>query len=286
MQVTTLDPMAKTQPKEGYRADFFGKPAYLTVSGQLHGECLAHSHAKIYTFGPTFRAENSHTSRHLADFWLVEPEIAFFDLNDNMSLAEEFLKFLTRETLKQCSDELKFFAEFYQLDITRLEKLVNSTFTRISYTEAIEILLKSGQTFEYPVEWGCDLQTEHERYLVEKVFNGPTFVYDYPKDRKAFYMRVNEDRKTVAAMDLLVPGVGEIMGGSQREERLSVLESRMAEQHIGRENLEWYLDLRRYGTVVHSGFGLGFERAVMYLTGMQNIRDVILFPRYPQSIQY
>jgi len=288
-RVTTLD-LAKL-PREGspirYELDFFGKPTYLTVSGQLEGEIFACSLGKIYTFGPTFRAENSNTSRHLAEFWMVEPEMAFFDLADNMDLAERFLKRIFRDTLEQCPEDMAFFNEHYdKTTIETLEKIVTSDFRRLPYTEAVEILQKSDEKFEFPVEWGIDLQSEHERFLTEKHFQGPVILHDYPRTLKPFYMRVNDDGRTVRAMDVLVPKVGEIIGGSQREERLDVLTGRMQEQHLKPEDYWWYLDLRRFGTVPHAGFGLGLERAVQFITGMANIRDVIPFPRTPGSAEF
>ncbi|TMQ30218.1 MAG: asparagine--tRNA ligase [Planctomycetota bacterium] len=275
-KVTTLD-LAKV-PQQGpavdHTQDFFGRPTYLTVSGQLEAEIFACSLGKVYTFGPTFRAENSNTSRHLAEFWMVEPEMAFFDLTDNMDLAEAFLKRIFRDVLERCSEDMKFFNErIDQTAIATLEGVANSQFVRLSYTEAVDLLQKSGATFEFPVAWGNDLQAEHERYLTEQTFKKP-------------YMRVNDDGKTVRAMDVLVPRVGEIIGGSQREERLDVLERRMREQNLNPESYWWYLDLRRYGTVPHSGFGLGLERTIQFATGMANIRDVIPFPRTPGSADF
>jgi asparaginyl-tRNA synthetase len=288
-KVTTLD-LAKV-PREGpgidFKQDFFGRPSYLTVSGQLEAEIFACALGKVYTFGPTFRAENSNTARHLAEFWMVEPEMAFYDLNDNMDLAEAFLKRIFRDALERCAEDMHFFAE--RIDptaITTLENIVNSQFVRLPYTEAIDVLQKSGATFEFPVAWGNDLQAEHERYLTEQTFKKPVILFDYPKAIKAFYMRVNDDGKTVRAMDVLVPRVGEIIGGSQREERLDVLEQRMRDMNLNPEAYWWYLDLRRYGTVPHSGFGLGLERTVQFVTGMGNIRDVIPFPRTPGSAEF
>ena len=288
-RVTTLD--LEKLPRDGskinHALDFFGRPAYLTVSGQLEGEIFASALGRIYTFGPTFRAENSNTSRHLAEFWMVEPEVAFYDLTDNMDLAERFLKRLFKDALEQSADDMAFFNEHYdKTTIATLEKIVQSEFRRLPYTEAVEILKASGEKFEYPVEWGADLQSEHERYLTEKKFDGPVILYDYPRTIKPFYMRCNDDGKTVRAMDVLVPKVGEIIGGSQREERLDVVQQRMAEQHLRAEDYWWYLDLRRYGTVPHAGFGLGLERAVQFITGMANIRDVIPFPRTPGSAEF
>ncbi len=267
--------------------DFFHRPAYLTVSGQLNAEIFACSLGKVYTFGPTFRAENSNTSRHLAEFWMVEPEMAFFELDDNMRLAEAFLKRIFRDVLARCPQEMQFFVE--RIDktvIETLEGIVASDFVRLPYTEAIAILEKSGRQFEYPVSWGHDLQAEHERHLTEQEFKRPVILYDYPRSIKPFYMRVNDDGRTVRAMDILVPKVGEIIGGSQREERLDMLETRMKEQGLDPQTYWWYLDLRRFGTVPHSGFGLGLERVLQFITGMGNIRDVIPFPRTPGSAEF
>lgn len=289
-RLTTLDMENPPRLEDGsidYSQDFFGKETNLTVSGQLNGEIMALAFRNIYTFGPTFRAENSYTARHASEFWMIEPEIAFADLEDNMELAEDMIKFVIEYVLDQCPEEMAFFNSFVDKGLLdRLHALVNSKFKKITYTEAIDILLKSGHKFEYPVEWGCDLQTEHERYITEEVFNAPVFVTDYPKDIKAFYMRLNEDGKTVRAMDLLVPGVGEIIGGSQREERYKVLMERIEELGLKKEDYWWYLELRKYGTATHSGFGLGFERIIMYLTGMSNIRDVIPFPRTPKNAEF
>ena len=281
-RVTTLDlnELPMQDGKVDYSEDFFGKSTNLTVSGQLNVETYAMAFKKVYTFGPTFRAENSNTSRHAAEFWMIEPEIAFADLNDDMELAEDMLKYIIRYVLENAPEEMEFFNNF--VDKTLLERLnfvANSDFGRVTYTEAVEILENCGEKFEYPVKWGIDLQTEHERYLTETVFKKPIFVTDYPKDIKAFYMRLNDDGKTVAAMDCLVPGVGEIIGGSQREERMDVLLERMKEMGLNEEDYGFYLDLRKYGSNKHAGYGLGFERAIMYLTGMSNIRDVIPFPR-------
>lgn len=286
-QITTLD--MKNPPKADgeidYTQDFFGKRASLTVSGQLEGECMAMAFGKIYTFGPTFRAEKSYTPRHAAEFWMIEPEIAFADLSDDMELAEEMVKYVLNAVLEECPDELQFFDQFYEKGLIEKLKLVaGSDFARVSYTDAIDMLTKSGEKFEYPVFWGCDLQTEHERYLTEKIFKKPVFVTDYPKEIKAFYMRMNDDGKTVAAVDMLVPGIGELIGGSQREERLDVLTARMNELGLSIEDYSWYLDLRRWGGTKHCGFGLGFERLIMYVTGMSNIRDVIPFPRTTGSV--
>lgn len=289
-KVTTLDiknPPLKENGEIDFNEDFFGKPANLTVSGQLNGECFALAFGKIYTFGPTFRAEKSYTTRHAAEFWMIEPEIAFADLRDDMTLAEDMLKYVIKTILEECPDEMNFFNQFYDNELLeRLNSLVHSDFEHIPYTKAIEILETSAEAFEYPVFWGCDLQTEHERYLTEKVFHKPLFVTDYPKEIKAFYMRLNDDNKTVAAMDLLVPGVGEIIGGSQREERLSLLEKRIDELELCKDNYDWYLDLRKYGGAKHAGFGLGFERLIMYLTGITNIRDVIPFPRTTGNAEF
>lgn len=289
-RVTTLDPATPPLNEDktvDFSADFFGKKANLTVSGQLEAEAFALAFKDVYTFGPTFRAENSNTARHAAEFWMIEPEIAFADLADNMNLAEEMVKYLINAVLEEAPEEMSFFSQFVDQGLRdRLQKILASNFARITYGEAVERLKKVKQPFEYPVEWGSDLQTEHERYLTEKVFNKPVFVTDYPKQIKAFYMRLNDDQNTVAAMDLLVPGVGEIIGGSQREERAEVLMARMADYNINHEELSWYLDLRRYGGVKHAGFGLGFERALMYLTGVSNIRDVIPFPRTVKSCEF
>lgn len=289
-RITTLDPKNPPINEEGevdFTKDFFGKKTSLTVSGQLQGEAYALAFRNIYTFGPTFRAENSHTARHASEFWMIEPEMAFADLNDNMELAEEMLKYIINYVLENAPEEMEFFNKFVDQGLLdRLNNVVNSDFGRVTYTEAIDLLKKSKENFEYPVEWGCDLQTEHERYLTEKIFKKPVFVTDYPKDIKAFYMKLNEDRKTVAAMDLLVPGVGEIIGGSQREDRLELLEERMDALGLNKEEYWWYLELRKYGSARHSGFGLGFERAIMYLTGMANIRDVVSFPRTPKSAEF
>lgn len=289
-QVTTLDmanPPLTEDGKIDYSQDFFGKPTNLTVSGQLNGEIMALAFRNIYTFGPTFRAENSYTGRHASEFWMVEPEIVFADLEDLMELAEDMIKFVINYVLENCPEEMAFFNSFIDKGLfERLDKIVSSDFVRITYTEAVDILLKSGHKFEYPVEWGCDLQTEHERYITEEVYNAPVFVTDYPKDIKAFYMRMNDDGKTVRAMDLLVPGVGEIIGGSQREERYDVLMDKIRDMGLNEEEYWWYLELRKFGTATHSGFGLGFERIIMYLTGMSNIRDVIPFPRTPKNAEF
>jgi len=282
-RVTTLDMQNTPKTEQGridYKQDFFGKSTNLTVSGQLEGEAYALAFKKIYTFGPTFRAENSNTARHAAEFWMIEPEITFADLNDDMALAEDMLKYVIKAVMDECPAEMEFFnAHIDNTLIERLNSVIESDFGHITYTEAVAELIKNNDNFEYPVKWGVDLQTEHERYITEQLFKKPVFVTDYPKDIKAFYMRQNDDGKTVAAMDLLVPAVGEIIGGSQREERFELLQQRMVEMDISEEEYEWYLDLRRYGGAKHAGFGLGFERAIMYLTGMQNIRDVVPFPR-------
>lgn len=288
-RVTTLDleKLAAQSGKVDYSFDFFDRPSYLTVSGQLEAEIYATALGKVYTFGPTFRAENSNTSRHLAEFWMVEPEMAFYELTDNMDLAERFLKRVFKDVLDKCDEDMDFFAERVEKEaISRLEKIINSDFVRLPYTEAVELLKASGEQFDYPVDWGTDLQSEHERYLTETKFDSPVILYDYPSTIKPFYMRVNEGGETVRAMDVLVPGVGEIIGGSQREERLDVLEARMKEQDLDAEEYWWYLDLRRYGTVPHAGFGLGLERVVQFITGMANIRDVIPFPRTPGSAEF
>ena len=270
-----------------YSKDFFGRKAHLTVSGQLNGETFAESFCNIYTFGPTFRAENSNTVKHAAEFWMIEPEICFADLDDDMDLAEDMIKYTFKYVLDNCPEEMEFFNSFIDKGLLdRLNNVINSDFARVSYTDAIKELEKHNDEFEYKVSWGVDLQTEHERYLCEKIYKKPVFVKDYPKDIKAFYMKQNPDGKTVAAADLLVPGIGEIIGGSQREEDYDKLLTRMKELDMPVENYDWYLDLRKYGSCVHSGFGLGFERAIMYLTGMQNIRDVIPFPRTPKNCEF
>ncbi len=310
-QVTTLDlkslasetndafgqkrPLRKQQALHGpndrgtvdYSKDFFGRPSFLTVSGQLNVETLCMGLGKVYTFGPTFRAENSNTTRHASEFWMVEPELAFCDLAGDADLAEDFLKFIIRDVLENCQEDMAFFDQWVSKGIvSRLEALVNSRFERMSYTEAVRLLEKSGHKFEYPVSWGAELQTEHERWITEKHLQAPVFVTDYPMEAKAFYMRQNDDGKTVAAMDLLVPGVGEIIGGSQREERLDLLLQRIRDLKLDEEAYWWYLDTRRFGTAPHAGFGLGFERAIMYITGMENIRDVIPFPRTPGNCDF
>ncbi|AWX13345.1 asparagine--tRNA ligase [Mergibacter septicus] len=289
-RVSTLDLENLPRDDKGaidFNQDFFGKEAFLTVSGQLNGETYACALSKIYTFGPTFRAENSNTSRHLAEFWMVEPEVAFATLADNAKLAEDMLKYVFNAVLTERLDDLKFFEKHIDNSvINRLQAFINSDFAQINYTDAIEVLLKSGKNFEFPVEWGIDLSSEHERYLAEEYFKSPVVVKNYPKDIKAFYMRLNDDGKTVAAMDVLAPGIGEIIGGSQREERLEILDQRMEEMGLNKEDYGWYRDLRRYGTVPHSGFGLGFERLIVYVTGLQNIRDVIPFPRSPRNAAF
>ena len=273
--------------KVDFTKDFFGRAAHLTVSGQLNGETFAESFCNIYTFGPTFRAENSNTVKHAAEFWMIEPEICFADLEDDMNLAEDMIKYTFKYVLDNCPEEMEFFNKFIDKTLLdRLNHVINSDFARVSYTDAIKELEKHNDEFEYKVSWGVDLQTEHERYLCEKIYKKPVFVKDYPKDIKAFYMKQNPDGKTVAAADLLVPGIGEIIGGSQREENYEKLLTRMKELNMPIENYNWYLDLRKYGSCVHSGFGLGFERAIMYLTGMQNIRDVIPFPRTPKNCEF
>ena len=282
-QITTLDLNDPPRTEDGqidYSKDFFGKKASLTVSGQLNAENFAMAFGDVYTFGPTFRAEQSYTARHAAEFWMIEPEMAFADLDDDLECMEAMVKYIIKRTMERCPQEIEFFNSFVDKGLKeRLEHVANSDFGRVTYTEAIEMLKKSGQKFDYPVEWGIDLQTEHERYLTEEIFKKPVFVTDYPKEIKAFYMRLNDDGKTVAAADCLVPGIGEIIGGSQREERLDVLESRITELGMNPEDYWWYCDLRRYGSCRHAGFGLGFERIVMYLTGVANIRDVELHPR-------
>jgi asparaginyl-tRNA synthetase len=288
--VTTLNLQQTARTPDGkvdWQQDFFGKPAYLTVSGQLEAEIFALAFSKVYTFGPTFRAENSNTPRHLAEFWMIEPEMAFYELSDNMQLAEEFLKYTIRYVLDHCREDLEFFNQFIEKSvIATLEHVAESNFGHITYTDAVQELEKSGRTWEFPVKWGNDLQTEHERFLSEEVFKKPVIVTDYPKDIKAFYMRVNDDDKTVRAMDVLVPRVGEIIGGSQREERHDVLLQRLRDVGLDERAYWWYFDLRRFGSVPHSGFGLGLERMMMYLTGLKNIRDVIPFPRTPGNAEF
>ncbi len=289
-KVTTLDLDKVAKKEDGsvdFTQDFFEKSANLTVFGQLNAETYAMAFGNVYTFGPTFRAEKSNTTRHAAEFWMIEPEIAFADLQDNMQLAQDMVKYIITYVMENCKQEMEFFNAFVDKGlIERLTKLVNSKFGQISYTDAVKILEKNNDNFEYKVSWGCDLQTEHERYLTEKVFDGPVFVTDYPKEIKAFYMRMNEDNKTVAAMDMLVPGVGELIGGSQREERLDLLLKRMEELGLDAKDYWWYLDLRRYGGTKHAGYGMGFERMVMYLTGVNNIRDVLPFPRTVSNAEF
>jgi asparaginyl-tRNA synthetase len=289
-RVSTLDMLNLPKDDKGqvdFSQDFFGKEAFLTVSGQLNVETYACAMSKVYTFGPTFRAENSNTSRHLAEFWMIEPEVAFADLSDIAQLAEELLKYVFKAVLDERGDDMAFFAQRINKDaISRLEKVIDQDFVRMDYSDAIDILQKSGKKFEFPVAWGVDLSSEHERYLAEEHVGAPIIMQNYPKDIKAFYMRINDDNKTVAAMDVLAPGIGEIIGGSQREERLDVFDRRLEEMGLDKQDYNWYRDLRRYGTVPHSGFGLGFERLVAYVTGMQNVRDVIPFPRTPGSASY
>ncbi len=289
-RVSTLDMMNPPRTDNGqvdFSQDFFGREAHLTVSGQLNVECYCLAMSKVYTFGPTFRAENSNTSRHLAEFWMIEPEIAFADLNDDADLAEDFLKYIYKVLLDERADDMAFFGKFVNKQaVTRLEKFVESSFERLDYTDAIEILKKAKKKFEFPVEWGLDLQSEHERYLTEEHIGRPVVVMNYPKDIKAFYMRLNDDEKTVAAMDVLAPGIGEIIGGSQREERLDVFDRRLGEMDLPAVDYWWYRDLRRYGSVPHAGFGLGFERALCYATGIENIREVIPFPRTPRNAEF
>jgi asparaginyl-tRNA synthetase len=289
-RVSTLDAANPPRTPDGrvdFDKDFFGREARLTVSGQLNVETYCLAMSKVYTFGPTFRAENSNTRRHLAEFWMIEPEVAFADLAANAQLAEDFLKAIFRTLLDERKDDMAFFEKFVDAECQkRLAALIDSKFERMDYTEAIKLLEKSGEKFEFPVHWGVDLQSEHERYLTEKVVHGPIAVVNYPKDIKAFYMRLNPDGKTVAAMDVLAPGIGEIIGGSQREERLDRLDARIAEMGLHAPDYWWYRDLRRYGTVPHAGFGLGFERAIQYATGIENIRDVIPFPRAPRQAEF
>ena len=289
-RVSTLDMNNLPRNEAGaidYNQDFFGKESFLTVSGQLNVETYCCAMSKVYTFGPTFRAENSNTSRHLSEFWMIEPEVAFADLNDVAKLAEQMLKYIIKRVLEERKDDMEFFAQRIDKEaITRLEKLLNSDFIEINYCQAIEILEQSGEKFEFPVKWGIDLQSEHERYLCEKHFDAPVIVKNYPRDIKAFYMRQNDDGKTVAAMDVIAPGIGEIIGGSQREERLDKFDARLDEMELSKEDYWWYRDLRRYGTVPHAGFGLGFERLISYVTGMKNVRDVIPFPRTPGHAQF
>jgi asparaginyl-tRNA synthetase len=282
-QVTTL----KNPKEQDYGKDFFGKKTYLTVSGQLNSEALACAMGNVYTFGPTFRAENSHTSRHLAEFWMVEPEMAFCDLQESMQIAQEYLQYVIAYILEHCEKDLAFFDRFIEKDLLqKIQPLTNMSFAQMSYTEAINVLLSAKKKFAFPIEWGLDLQSEHEKYLAEEYCKKPVFLIDYPKQIKAFYMRMNDDEKTVRAMDLLVPRLGELIGGSQREERLDFLEKRIKECNLERDDYQWYLDLRRFGTVFHSGFGLGFERLIQFATGVENIRDTIPFPRYPGHAEF
>jgi asparaginyl-tRNA synthetase len=289
-RVTTIDPREVPRNPKGeidYAKDFFARPTYLTVSGQLEAEAFALALSKVYTFGPTFRAENSNTSRHASEFWMIEPEMAFCDLRGNMDLAEEFVKYLVADARAHCPDEMELFGKFVDNELlARLDFVVDRPFQRIAYSEAVELLKKSGQKFEFPIDYGLNLQSEHERWLTEKHFQCPVTVFNYPTEIKPFYMRVNDDGKTVTAMDLLVPGIGEIVGGSQREERLDVLEENMRRHNMDPADYKWYLDLRRYGSVPHSGFGLGFERMLMFVTGVPNIRDVIPFARTPGSAEF
>lgn len=289
-RVTTLDaeqPPRNTEKKVDFTQDFFAKPAYLTVSGQLNAEVFASALCDVYTFGPTFRAENSNTSRHLAEFWMIEPEIAFADINDDQDLAEAYLKYIFKYLLTNCKEDLEFFDKHVSKDlVSRLQHIVDTPFERATYSYAVRVLEKSGKTFEFPVKWGLDLQSEHERYLAEEYFSKPVIITDFPKQIKAFYMRDNDDNKTVAAMDVLVPKVGEIIGGSQREERLDYLEKKMKDLNLDPQEYWWYLELRKFGTVPHAGFGAGFERLVQFATGMENIRDVIPFPRFPGKADF
>ena len=289
-RVTTLPPEHPPRTADGsvdFGQDFFGKQTNLTVSGQLEGELAATALGSVYTFGPTFRAENSNTARHLAEFWMIEPEVAFNELAENMDLAEDFLRYLVRYALEKCADDLQFLNDQYDQELLgRLRSVTDNAFQRLTYTEAVEILKSAKQKFEFPVDWGTDLQSEHERYLVEKHFGKPVILTNYPKEIKAFYMKLDEDGRTVRAMDVLFPGIGEIIGGSQREEDYDKLTARMAEMHVPADELDWYLDTRRFGTVPHAGFGLGFERLVLFVTGMGNIRDVIPFPRYPKNAAF
>lgn len=287
--VTTMDMnnIPKQNGEVDYSQDFFGKEASLTVSGQLSVETFCLSLGDVYTFGPTFRSENSNTSRHMSEFWMIEPEIVFADLFDDMDLGQAFIQYLVKYTMEECADDLELFAKFVDKNLMNtLGNIVNNDFVRLPYTDAIDLLLKSGQKFEFPVKWGSDLQSEHERFLTEKHFKQPVIVYDYPKDIKAFYMRLNDDEKTVGAMDILVPAIGEIIGGSQREERYDVLKKRINEMDFNEEDYWWYLDTRKYGTVPHAGFGLGFERLLMLVSGISNIRDVIPFPRTPKNLEF
>lgn len=289
-QVTALELEKPPRTPEGrvdYAKDFFAKPTYLTVSGQLNLEAFACALSDVYSFGPTFRAENSNTSRHLAEFWMIEPEMAFADLNDDQDLAEAYLKFVLKYVLENCPEDLQFFEKHVSKDlIARLQHVADTPFERATYTYAVRVLEKSGKAFEFPVKWGADLQSEHERYLAEEYFSKPVIITDYPKQIKAFYMRSNEDQKTVAAMDVLVPKIGEIIGGSQREERLDVIQQKIKEFGLHAEDYWWYLELRKYGSVPHAGFGAGFERLIQFVTGMDNIRDVIPFPRFPGKADF
>jgi asparaginyl-tRNA synthetase len=289
-RVSTLDMLNVPTNDKGevdYRQDFFGKETFLTVSGQLNVEAYCTAMSKVYTFGPTFRAENSNTSRHLAEFWMIEPEVAFADLSTIAQLAEDLLKYVFRAVLKERADDMAFFQQRVNKDVvSRMQSVIDSAFVRMDYTDAVEILQNSGRQFEFPVTWGVDLSSEHERYIAEEHVGAPVIMQNYPKDIKAFYMRINDDEKTVAAMDVLAPGIGEIIGGSQREERLDVFDRRLAEMNLSAADYAWYRDLRRYGSVPHAGFGLGFERLVAYVTGVQNVRDVIPFPRTPGNANY
>lgn len=288
-RVTTLDINNPPRNKDGIdnTEDFFGKKTGLTVSGQLNAESYALAFKNVYTFGPTFRAEQSNTPRHAAEFWMLEPEIAFADLNDNMDLAEEMTKYVVSHLLANCKAEIDFFNQHVDTNLlTRLTNLVNNRFERITYTQAIDLLIKNNDNFEYKVKWGSDIQTEHERFIAEKIYNKPVFVTDYPKEIKSFYMRLNDDGKTVRAMDMLVPGVGELIGGSQREERLDILQSRLKEFNLDEKDYWWYLELRKYGGTKHAGYGIGFERFIMYVTGVSNIRDVIPFPRTAGNAEF
>ncbi len=289
-RVTTLPPANPPTDQNGnidYSQDFFGKATSLTVSGQLEAEAMALAFGKVYTFGPTFRAEKSYTARHAAEFWMIEPEIAFADLDDDMELARDMLKFVLKYVTEKCPAELEFFEQHFEAGLReKLNSVINSEFARVTYTDAVKLLNESGKEFQYPVSWGCDLQTEHERYLTEEIFKKPVFVTDYPKEIKAFYMRLNDDGKTVAAVDVLVPGIGEIIGGSQREERIDLLKKRIKEIGAEEQEYSWYLDLRRFGGAKHAGFGLGFERLIMYITGIQNIRDVLPFPRTTGNAEF
>jgi asparaginyl-tRNA synthetase len=289
-RITTMDADKPPRTKEGqvdWPQDFFGKPTYLTVSGQLNGEVYASALSDIYTFGPTFRAENSNTSRHLAEFWMIEPEMAFADINDNMDNAEAYIKYILSYVMENCVEDIAFFDKYVaEGTIARLQHVIDTPFERASYTYAVRVLEKSGKQFEFPVQWGADLQSEHERYLAEEYFSKPVIIVDYPKEIKSFYMRANDDGKTVAAMDVLVPKIGEIIGGSQREERYDVIVEKIKALKMNPEDYWWYLELRKYGSVPHAGYGAGFERLVQFVTGMENIRDVIPFPRYPGKADF